>query len=271
MRFEATKSDLIAEARAALAAADRERRASTRPRASHPLDLASRPADAAGNDDEARRRERQRVIDDIAAELAAIDESALDRARDSMEAAIDRYVTACVVYNRILAEIRQQLRGLGVSEEEITYHSETGRSGLQVKDVVRLQALPWQTVSRVALKALRTHAPVEPTSLDAPPDNALDILAADPDARPEREEAEPAAVQPAIDEAQLESLFDEKIAPVLAFVRDQQAEITTLRQRLDQQTQEIEQLREQVRQQTASAERVAAYFDALREAQTRLQ
>ncbi|HUG16471.1 MAG TPA: hypothetical protein VMM78_15815, partial [Thermomicrobiales bacterium] len=238
-----------------------------------PNDPSTPPTPADQHDDEQRRQQRQQAVDSIAAELAAIDESAVDRARADMEAAIDRFVTASTVYNRILAEIRQQLREIGdVAEEDVNYRSESGRSGLRVNDVVRFQTLPWQTVSHVALTALRTHAPVERVSLDSPRDSHLDDQPPPPTGEPEaRDEPEVVAAEDVIDQERIEELFEEMISPVLAFVRDQQAEITRLLARIDRHADDIVSLREQIQRQTEAAERVTAYFDALREAQSRLQ
>lgn len=279
MRFESTKHDLIAEARAALAAADRELRTTSR---SHVAQRRSTPpSPTPASLAEGQLEERKQMIDAIANELTAIDNTALDRARDDMQAAIDRFVTASTVYNRILDEMRQQLREAGgLSEEDLSYRSESGHPGLRVRGIVRLQAQPWQTVSQTALHSLRSHAPMDHApfengvsshelDLDGPQRLAPPLLDSSftPEAHPQ---PQPVETDPALDREQVEELFGEMVAPVLAFVRDQQVEITQLRTRLEQQSSDIAALREQLERHTASAERINAWFDALREAQARL-
>jgi hypothetical protein len=174
--------------------------------------------------------------------------------------------------------MRQQLREVGaLSEEDINFRSESGRPGLRVKGVVRLQALPWQTVSQTALAALRTHAPAEHLSLEgsAEPD-AEQLAPTYEDTAATIAEPQPVAttadtLEPALDREQIESIVEDVITPVLAFVRDQQAELTRLRADVERQADEMAQLREQVQRQADAANRVSAYFEALREAQSRLQ
>jgi hypothetical protein len=267
MRFEATKSSLIAEARAALAAADRERRQSARPKPhTQPRSQESLRPTPEAPDEDRRHTERQQAIDDIARELASIDESALERARADMEMAVNRYVTAASVYNRILVEIRQQLLDTGgISEDDIAYCPEPGRSGLRIKGVARAQTLPWQTVSQVALAALRMHAPTERTSRDSPGDSDTSYLTPPHQAQPE---VVPDAAT--LSREDIQSLVAEQTKPVLGFVHDQQAEIASMRARIDDQAAEIERLRLQLQQQARGIERASAFLDALHDAQSRL-
>ena len=179
---------LIDEARAALSSAQeaiarlQSQLGSTGPIQTGERDVpepseAQEPASHAELEAAQRERERQERIAAIAAELAALNVDALEQLRVEAEAVLARYVTAAVVYNRILGGLREELRALGAGEvAELDYRDASGRPGLRVHDVVRPLARPWQTVSRLAWTVLTTHAPAPQMSLDAPHDLGFDEL-----------------------------------------------------------------------------------------------
>jgi hypothetical protein len=250
-------ADLAARTRAALASAERALRSARR---------------------EWQDREHQVRVAAVAVELATLNEDALIQSREEMEAAITHYVASAVTFNRILAESREELRAIGgVDEDDIGYRTPDGRAGVRANGVVRVQEVPWQTVSRIAMTVLQTFAPVPHMSLDNPQDRDLDDLvmairetatkmAKSADV-PETDHHHDMPDWPQVADHRVNHHSNSQPEPIAdPAVPDVSGEewLAPLLDQFAQQTEEIAQLREQLNQQGDVIARVVDFFDAIR-------
>jgi hypothetical protein len=238
--------ELIAEARDALEAAERE---------------------LAVADLERNGRSAHDPLAATVAELAALDAGALERVRDEVEAAINRYVIAAVTYNRVLNELRDELLQHGLDAASVDYRDVVGQTGVRVNEIVKLNARPREALLHIVRGALDAHgldggAPnaERAPSAEEPPAETQHVPSDSDDDRDD------APVPMTLPTEQLEELKDEWLAPVLAQIAHQTAEIEQLHGRIDLQQEHIDHLREQLSEQAEVTVRVTSFLNAIRQA-----
>jgi hypothetical protein len=262
--------EAIARIRARLGAAETARTGSDDRRSMHGANNSAR-----GVPSEPGHRHR---VGAIAAELAALDDAALERLRAEAASALTHYVTAAVEYNSSLTRLREDLRDFGALDVvDLDVLSQDGRSGISVYGVTRLRVRPWQDVSEMAWTALRAHAPVPHMSLDAPQDPEFAPLS------PTRPHAPVSAGEPGewrwARQHAASDTFVPPPAPVSERIVDDAANaggtggvapgraaepaVRDLVLLMSQQIQEIVQLRKQLNDQAAIVAQVASYVEYL--------